>query len=97
MDLQLVSEPYVKPHYPGELAYWDTLRGLVPCRVLEVRDRELGPEIKIRVTETTGAWKINEERWEFSRVVVPRSSIRKQEHTLVIRHNYVWRNQENKP
>ena len=78
-------------HYAGELAYWDTFAGLVPCKVLEIRSNELDRlSLRVKLTATRGAYKRGEVAWVRSRAIVPRGSVRTRNHKHLIVADYEW-------
>lgn len=87
------SEP--KIYRAGATAYLDSLRGLVPCRVIDVINPGNGWEIgsgmvRVRVTRTTGAWpKGHVAKWSCSHVV-PTKHVVKRGPYLRITTNYRW-------
>lgn len=84
-----MAKEYVQlPHGAGELAYLDTFAGMVPCKVLEVR--EGGQLVTVEVTAQRGAYKVGDritQRWEW---VIPRTSVHRRRFTTRIINNYRW-------
>lgn len=79
-------------HYVGELAYYDTFSGLVPCKVTNVRRREDGrTRVSVKLTATRGTYRRGEEIPDLRPdYVVPRSSVRVRSGMYRIRNNYTW-------
>ena len=79
-------------HRAGELAYWDTFAGLVPCKVLAiVQDgKTLTLNARIRLTADRGPYKRGEITLVRASHVAPRSSIRKRKHGTRIVEDYMW-------
>lgn len=82
----------MKKHTAGELAYWDTFSGLVPCKVLTVTQKKWvqGLSLQVRLTATRGAYKRGETTWVRAKGIVPRSSVRSYDHKYVIVADYEW-------
>ena len=86
------------PHYPGELAYWETVRrsGLVPCKVTAVVQKGQGIKVHFKLTATRGAYKRGEELKDNPWRVIPRTSVRNQGHTKLLMQDFEWCPLENK-
>jgi hypothetical protein len=73
----------------GDLAFFDSMRGLIPCRVESIAGAS-GPAssaqtVRIVVTKDCGAWKRGE-HWTASGLwVVPRKSVRKPQGSAFLR------------
>lgn len=85
------------PHYAGELAYVDTLRGLVPCRVDRVHVVPSGirgldfVSADVTITAARPGWKRGDRETVNVRNVVPRGSVFTRAGVRRIRNDYVWR------
>lgn len=76
-------------HTAGELAFVDSLSGLVPCKVVEVS----ATDITVRITAARGPYKRGEIIFCRYTRVVPRScvrSYRSTNHRARIINNYRW-------
>lgn len=69
----------------GDLAYYDSFSGLIPCKVLAVNDAMAGKElagfssfcrVSVRLTAKRGAWEKGEVVESDALKVVPRTHIR---------------------
>ena len=78
-------------HHAGELAYYDTFVGLVPCKVTKVWRDNGHTLVSIKLTATRGAYKRGEEIADLRHdYVVPRSSVRVRSGMYRICNNYTW-------
>ncbi|GAA3751110.1 hypothetical protein [Micromonospora maritima] len=63
----------------GDLAFWDTFSGLVPCRVLSIAgtegDPSTGQKFKIKLTAERGPYKAGEEIDTLGTSVVHRKGV----------------------
>lgn len=72
------------------LAYWDSLSGLVPCRILAVGDWTDGSsQARVKLTGSKGPYKRGELHTLYLRRVVPRTAIRRTKYATYIRP-YSW-------
>lgn len=79
-------------HKIGELAYFDSMTGLVPCKTIGLADTALGKLISIKVTANTRLYKRGE-TLEFSEGhIVPRCNIRRRKYKTVIVGEWEWVN-----
>ena len=74
----------------GELAFWDTSCGMIPCKVLSVREDPTGKKVKIRLTASRGAYKKGEVREESTFWVVPRGNVRRHKNGIMIIGGWNW-------
>ena len=86
----------MKKYTPGTKAYWDTLRGLVPCKVTEVFDEYLcstSPAVKalrIEITKDTGPWKKGEIQQVSPIHVYPTTQVRKTKYGHLLVNGFEW-------
>lgn len=87
---QFCDDPKRGVQYPpGSPAVYDSMTGLVPVKVLEVRgecygfsyDQDSGVLIK---------WPKGHTSWEFPSRVIPRKQLRKSEFHIKVDSNYKW-------
>lgn len=84
----------MKTYHVGTLAYLDTMRGLVPCKVIAVKEPSDGHHftetVTVRVTATRPLYKRGEvvNRWAPS--VIPRSHVFTQGFQYRVRKGYRW-------
>ena len=78
-------------HYAGELAYLDTISGLVPCKVLNIMNLDpFSKNIRVKITANRKGYKKNETVEVKYRTVVPRKSVVTRQGKLMIIPNYIW-------
>lgn len=80
----------------GDLAYFDTFSGLVPCRIVSVTDREtyygrVETDVVVKLTATRGAYLKGELVTADPAHVVPRQNVRRSGGHLRINTRYVVR------
>lgn len=61
----------------GSLAYFDSLGGAVPCKVISIFLVRGTPHVRVKFTATRGAFKRGEGWTAFSHNVVPRAAFHK--------------------
>lgn len=91
----MTGKRVTEKHYPGEKAYWNTLRsGLIPCTVLEVivsTDPLLThTEVRIQLTADGAPYKKGELQTVPAPFVYPRSKVRKTRYGHYLFANYEW-------
>lgn len=82
-------------HYPGELAFYNSFSGLIPCKVLSVLSLNLDnnpTKVKIITTaKRAGGWLKGEIIECPTYHVVPRESVFMHCGQFKIRNNYEWK------
>lgn len=81
-------ESTTSKHVAGELAYYDSFSGLIPCKVEVVYPGRDGTKVRAIVTgrKLPAGWKTGEILEAYSFHFVPRSSV----HGSRIHNNYHW-------
>lgn len=70
----------------GKLAYYDSISGLIPCKVFNVT----GEYITFEITATRGAYKRNEVLYSIPRNVIPRKMVHVRNGQYRIKTGYQW-------
>lgn len=92
--LQIMADQNV--FHEGTAAYYDTLQGLIPCKVLEITETgvgfRVGPRniIKFKLTADRGAYKKGEILTADARLVPPQKMIRKRQYSSTIITTYKY-------
>ncbi len=77
-------------HKVGELAYFDSITGMVPCKVCGVTQAAYSKLVSIKITSNTRLYKRGE-ILEFSEGhIVPRRNIRRRKYETVIVGEWEW-------
>ena len=76
----------------GNLAYYDSQLGLIPCKVTSIRVyNEFGHyQVNFTVTATRGAYKKGEKLYSAPRYVVPRKMVHIRNGQYGIKTDYAW-------
>ncbi len=79
-------------HKIGELAYFDSLSGLVPCKTVSLAETPLAKFVTVRVTAKTKLYKRGEILEQPQTRIVPRCNIRRRKYKTVIVGEWEWVN-----
>jgi len=88
----------MRMHYAGELAYYDTFSGLVPCKVNKVMEGGTGQQttsglIAVTLTADRGAYRRGEEIHAHARDIIPREHVRTRSGKYTVHTGYYWSTQ----
>lgn len=84
------NDPKNKVRYmPGDSAVYDSMTGLVPVKVLEVRGECYGFSYDLD-SRVLIQWPKGHTSWEFPSRVIPRKQLRRSEFHIKVDSNYKW-------
>ena len=82
-------------HHTGDLAYYDSFDGMIPCKILDIEDRfDQGnmthKYITARITATRKGWKKGDLYTARDYRFIPRNCVHVKDGNYLIRNNFTW-------